>query len=317
VVVGSFNQDHVWRSERFPQPGQTQLGQFSSGPGGKGFNQAVACVRQAVTTAFVGALGRDRLGDAAEALARAEGMQSCWQRVAGEATGTAVILLDASGQNMIVVAPGANGALDAAHVSAQSALIAGARVLVTQHEVALPACIEAMRIARRHGVLTLHNPAPVGDLETCAALLPLADVLTPNETEFEALLAQRGQGLPPDWATRLDAAQLHERCRMLQVPTVVLTLGSAGVFVSHADPARLRDLQPYYRQPAEAVRVVDTTGAGDAFNGGLAAALAVWPDGAFADAVRRAGRVAGLAVERAGAALAMPRRTEVEQRFGS
>ncbi len=315
VIVGSFNQDHVWRSERFPQPGETRLGRFSAGPGGKGFNQAIACVRQGAATAFVGALGRDALGDAALALAGSEGLQAHCERVAGEATGTAAILLDGVGQNMIVVGPGANLALSLAHVETQRALIEGARVLVTQHEVALDATAAAMHIARAAGVTTLHNPAPVVAAGG-ADLLALADVLTPNESEFAALLAARGVAVDAHALAALADAELHALCRRLGVPTVVVTLGAAGVFVSHADGALRGDAAAHYRHAAEQVRVVDTTGAGDAFSGGLAAALAMAPAAPFAQAVRSAGRVAGLAVETAGAALAMPRAEAVRARFG-
>ncbi len=315
VIVGSFNQDHVWRSARFPQPGETRLGRFSCGPGGKGFNQAIACVRQGVATAFVGALGRDALGDAALALATDEGLLACCERVADEATGTAAILLDGAGQNMIVVGPGANLALSVAYIQAQRALIESARVLVTQHEVALDATAAALRIARAAGVTTLHNPAPVlaegGD-----ALLALADLLTPNESEFAALLAARGVDVDSAALASLSDGALHALCRRLEVPTVVVTLGASGVFVSHADGALRGDAAAHYRHAAEAVRVVDTTGAGDAFSGALAAALATTPEAPFSQAVRSAGRVAGLAVETPGAALAMPRAEAVRARFG-
>ncbi len=314
VVVGSFNQDHVWRSEHFPQPGQTQLGQFACGPGGKGFNQAIACVRQGVETAFIGALGCDSLGDAAVTLAQSEGLRARWQRCQAVATGTAAILLDGEGQNMIVVGPGANAALTSGHVAQQAPLIRAARVLVTQHETTVDACVEAMTIARLYGVLTLHNPAPPCDPAVSRALLPLVDVLTPNESELAALLRERDVTLPDGWQQG-DDASLHDLCAQLEVPTVVVTLGAAGVFVSHADPAARGDARAYYRRPAEAANVVDTTGAGDAFNGALAAGLAEWPDASFDTAIRYAIRVAALAVERAGAALAMPRRSEVEARF--
>lgn len=313
VVVGSFNQDHVWRSERFPQPGETRLGRFSSGPGGKGFNQAVACVRQSAITAFIGALGCDALGEAAAALAQAEGLQAHWQRVADEATGSAAILLDGRGQNVIVVGPGANAALSPGHISAQAEVITAARVLLSQHEVNPAATLEAMRLARSAGVLTLHNPAPVLEPALGAPLLRLADVLTPNESEFAALLGQRGVRIDPERLVSLSDDALHALCRQLGVPTVVLTLGAGGAFLSRADVREPGDRPAFLRQPAEAAKVVDTTGAGDAFNGGLAAALAAGVD--LVRAVRQAGRVATLAVEAAGAAIAMPTAASVQARF--
>ena len=312
VVVGSFNQDHVWTTGRFPQPGETRMGRFTTGPGGKGFNQAIAAARQGAATLFIAAIGRDALGDAAMALATAEGIDGRWQVVAGEATGSAAILLDAQAQNMIIVAPGANAALSPAQVEAQRADIEGARVLVTQHEVHPAASLRAQSIARAAGLLCLHNPAP--PLEGGDALVAGADVLTPNETEFVALLAARGVIVEADAIAAVDAATLHAHCRRLGVPTVVLTLGAAGVFVSHADPAVRGESDAFYRVPAEQVRAVDTTGAGDAFSGALAAALAMSPQ-PFRSAVEAASRVAGLAVETHGAALGMPRAEDVRRRF--
>ena len=127
VVVGSYNHDHVWRAAQFPVPGETRLGTFGSGPGGKGFNQAVAAVRQGARTAFVGALGEDAIGDGALALGTREGLEMRVERRSDAATGTAAILLDGSGQNMIVVGPGANAELSAEHVEAQASLIGTAR----------------------------------------------------------------------------------------------------------------------------------------------------------------------------------------------
>jgi ribokinase len=315
VVVGSFNQDHVWSGSRFPQPGETRMGRFSTGPGGKGFNQAVAAARQAAATVFVAAIGRDALGEAAIALARNEGIDARWQRVAGEATGSAAILLDGSGQNMIIVAPGANAVLSPAQVEAQRAAIESARVLLTQHEVHPAASLKAQALARAAGVLCLHNPAPPHD--AADALIRGADLLTPNESEFAALLQARGiASLDAAAVATSEDARLHALCRALEVPVVLLTLGRAGVFVSHADPSRHRDCEAHYRVPAAEVRAVDTTGAGDAFNGGLAAFLARHPDTPLRDAVLHATRVAGLAVETSGAALAMPTADEVRRRFG-
>lgn len=317
VVVGSYNHDHVWRTPQFPLPGETRLGTFSSGPGGKGFNQAVAAARQGARTAFVGALGEDAIGEGALALGTLEGIQMRVERCGDAATGTAAILLDHSGQNMIVVGPGANSELSVAHVEAQASLIGTARVLVTQHEVNPEATQRALDLARRSGTLTLHNPAPPLPDED-GALLDRIDILTPNETEFAHLL-RRCAGLAADAATLAAQSdeELHALCRRLGVPTVVLTLGARGVFVSH-DADELRgDATPFYRLAAEPVTPVDTTGAGDAFSGALAAALCRLGAGTFRGAVRDANRAAGLSVESAGAATAMPTRVALEARFGA
>lgn len=316
AVVGSYNQDFVWRTDHFPVPGETRLGRFSTGPGGKGFNQAVAAARQGARVSFIGALGRDSIGEDAAALARAEGIDARWQWCEGQPSGNAAIMLDAAGQNLIVVGSGANLVLSAAHVEAQREAIASAAVLLTQHEVSPEATRRALELARAEGLITVHNPAPPL-AEEDGSLLTLVDVLTPNETEFAHLLS-RCAGVEVD-ADGLDAIPddaLHALARQLGVPTIVITLGAAGAFVSHADPARWRDAQPYYRVPAAAVQPRDTTGAGDAFSGSLAAALARLGDAPFATAIAHANRVAGLATESPGAASAMPTRAAVRERFG-
>lgn len=314
VVVGSYNQDHVWRTPRFPAPGETRLGEFASGPGGKGFNQAVSAARQGASVAFVGALGDDTIADFALALAAKEGIDARCERRTDAASGTAAILVEHTGQNLIVVGPGANLLLSIAHIDAQANLIGTARVVVTQHEVSMAATRHALEIARASGTLTVHNPAPpLADED--GALLDRIDVLTPNESEFAHLLS-RAAGREVDAATlgALDDAALHALCRELRVPTVVLTLGSRGAFVSHDSDDFRGDEAAYYRVDAELVAPVDTTGAGDAFTGALAAGLAA--GGAFRDSVRFANRVAGMSTEKHGAASAMPSREQVRARFG-
>ncbi|MFT3805732.1 ribokinase [Arenimonas sp.] len=304
VVVGSFNQDHVWRSERFPQPGETRLGLFSCGPGGKGFNQAVAAARLGGEAHFIGALGRDAIGDGAAALAASENIHGRWQRCDDEATGTAAILLDGNGQNLIVVGPGANMALSPEHVDANKDAFKGAQVLLTQQEVNPAATLRAMRLARGQAVTTVHNPAPASSEVDLPWLL--IDILTPNESEFAHLLERRAElKLAAEALATQDDASLHALCRRLCLPTVIVTLGSAGVFVSAGEM--------HFRVAAETVQVRDTTGAGDAFNGAFAAGLAQGM--ALEDAVRFANRAAALKVERAGAALAMPTLAELQARF--
>ncbi|KGI77071.1 ribokinase [Oleiagrimonas soli] len=316
VVVGSYNQDHVWQVDRFPQPGETRRGGgFRTGPGGKGFNQAIACVRQDVTTAFVGARGHDALGDGAAALAEAEGLTGCWQVREDVPTGTAAILVEASGQNQIIVDLAANERLDPDFLCTQSALFADARVLLAQLENNLDATRTALQLGGEHELIRVLNPAPVHpDLD--ADLLGLADVLTPNESEFAQLCARfLDTEVATDDVATLDDERLHALCRQLCGGSVVVTLGRHGSFVSHGD-ARRGDEAACYRVAAETVKAIDTTGAGDAFCGALVAGLADERVTRFADAVRHAGRVAALSTERAGAATAMPRRDEVVARFG-
>ena len=316
VVVGSYNYDHVWRTPQFPVPGETRLGTFSCGPGGKGFNQAVAAARQRVRTAFIAALGADAIGDGALALAEREGIAAQVERRDDAATGTAAILLDASGQNLIVVGPGANALLSEAHIDAHAGLIGTARVVITQHEVNPAATRRALETARAAGTLTLHNPAPpLADED--GALLDRVDILTPNETEFAHLLAHcTPTRVAAAELAALDDDALHALCRQLGVPTVVLTLGSRGAFVSHEDEDLRGDDVACYRVPAVDATVVDTTGAGDAFTGALAAALCFGSYRPFRYAVQHATQVAGMSVETAGAAESMPTRAAVEARFG-
>lgn len=313
IVVGSYNQDHVWSCDELPEPGATRLGTYAGGPGGKGFNQAVAAARAGARTVFLTALGDDTTAAGARGLAATEGIDMRDQVHAGLATGSAGIFVDGAGRNAIVVAPGANAALTADFVERQRDAFDAAAVVLAQLEVSPSAVQTALDAARARGTLTLLNPAPA-NAPTTAALLAAADVLTPNETEFAALLERHHQHpVDADALHGLDDARLHALCRRLApTATVVLTLGAHGAFVSHGD-VRHGDAVACYRLPAAAATAVDTTGAGDAFNGALASALAEGEP--FATAARFAGRFAAVAVERPGAALAMPRRDEVLARY--
>ena len=315
IVVGSFNVDHVWRCAELPAMGATIAGQYATGPGGKGFNQAVAAARAGARTVFVCALGDDPGGALARALAAAEGID-LRAEASGEPTGTAGIYVDARGRNCIVIGAGANGTLGTGHVAADPALLARARVLLAQLESPVETIEAALALAREAGVATLLNPAPA-NASSSIGLLRLADVLTPNETEFAALLARHvGERVDPESVAALGGGELHALCRkLLPHGSVVVTLGSIGVFVSHPDAQLRGDAQPYYRIGAESVAASDTTGAGDAFNGALAASLAAAPEEAFAVHVRFANRYAAVSTERPGAALSMPLLAEVRARF--
>ena len=317
VVVGSFNVDHVWRCETLPAPGATLQGQYHSGPGGKGFNQAIAAGRAGAQTCFVCALGDDPGGVLARDLATADQID-LQAFIANQPTGTAGIYVDAHGRNCIVIGAGANAALAPASVEQQRDAIATAGALLTQLESPSESIQCALSIAREICVVTILNPAPA-NAATTLELLALADLITPNETEFAALLARHhGERLEPDDVATTDNSRLHALCReILAHGSVVITLGSTGVFVSHAEDTLRGDAKPYYRLAAESVDAIDTTGAGDAFNGALAAALAADNDVPFIEHVRFANRFAALSTERAGAALAMPRLADVQERFAS
>ncbi len=317
IVVGSYNQDHVWSTDALPAPGATRLGCYASGPGGKGFNQAVAAARAGATTSFLTALGQDAAAAQARALSADEGITLLAQVHAELPSGTAGIFVDGQGRNVIIVAPGANAALSEGFINAQRASLQSAAVVLVQLEVATAAVEAALRIANIAGAMTVLNPAPA-NAESSAALLAQADVLTPNETEFAALLRRHaGISVDPDALASMAPADLQDLCRhLVRDGTVVITLGAGGVFVSHPSDNLRGDPSSHYRLPAQAAVAIDTTGAGDAFSGALAAALAAGP-ACFADAVAYANRFAALSTECRGAALAMPRRADVATRFGA
>ena len=317
AIVGSFNVDHVWRVASLPQPGATLSGEYASGPGGKGFNQAMAARRAGAGTCFVCALGSDLGAQLARSLCAADGID-LRDAESSEPTGTAGIYVDAAGRNSIVIGPGANAALDADFAAASLAASEGVAVVLAQLESPPEAIARALQEGRARGATTMLNPAPA-NVSVPGAMLELADILTPNETEFAALLGRHvGERIEADAIGSLDQSRLHALCRALgHDSTVVVTLGASGCFVSHAESNLRGDDAACYRVAAEPVRAIDTTGAGDAFNGSLAASLAQWPQRAFAEHIRYASRYAGLSTERSGAALAMPRHDEVLARYGA
>lgn len=306
VVIGSFNIDHVWSLPNLPRTGETLAGTYRTGPGGKGFNQATASVRAGATTTFVCALGADSGGALARSLALTDGIRL---RAADTdaPTGTAGIYVDHQGHNSIVIGPGANAALTSGFVRDQGDVLTAAAAVLAQLESPAEAVMTGFRIARDAGVLTVLNPAPA-DAALPAALLALSDLITPNESEFCAQLhRQLGQVLAAEAVAGLDDAILHAHCRrLLPHGSVVVTLGAAGCVVSHRGDRLRGDEQAFYRVPAAPARAVDTTGAGDAFNGALAASIACLPGQAFAGHVAFATRYAARATELTGAADAMP-----------
>lgn len=316
TIVGSFNVDHVWHCDTLPAPGATLAGRYASGPGGKGFNQAIAARRAGADAIFICALGHDAGGELARELAHADGLD-LRALASTEPTGTAGIYVDARGRNCIVIGAGANAALDTAFVSANAHSITTSGVVLAQLESPLDAITEAFRLARDGGTRTLLNPAPANAVSS-ADLLGLADAITPNETEFAALLARHvGERIEADDVAAMEGSRLHAACRqLLPHGSVIITLGSAGVFVSHAEDALHGDAKAYYRIASESVEAIDTTGAGDAFSGALAASWAQTPDATFGEHLRFANRFAALSTERRGAAISMPRLSELETRFG-
>ena len=314
VVIGSFNVDHVWRCAELPKTGETLSGRYVSGPGGKGFNQAVAAVRAGAQTTFVCALGDDVGGQQARVLAAVDGID-LRDQLSELPTGTAGIYVDAGGRNCIVIGPGANGALSAQHVAEQGESIGSADVVLAQLESPHDAVSHALQLARDAGRIAVLNPAPA-NVVTTRGILALTDILTPNETELVALLARHGdQSIDADRIAAMEDESLHALCRqLLPHGSVIVTLGAAGAFISHPASNQRGDGEARYRIPAEQVNAIDTTGAGDAFNGALAASLANRPDAVFAEHVRFANRYAAVSTERVGAAASMPLLAQVNER---
>lgn len=290
VVLGSVNMDLVLNCPALPLPGQTVLGDdFKTLPGGKGANQAVAAARLGAAVSFIGCVGDDDFGRSTRAVLVAEGIDTSQLRtMAGFATGVAMIMVEASGQNCIALSAGANGALSLAQVDDAAATIEGAALLICQLESPLPAVQRAIAIAHAAGVPVLLNPAPARPLP--ADLLVQVDVLVPNESEAAVLL-----GLAPGGA--FDAAAAANALRSLGPRTVIVTLGSAGVQV-----AGDRDNRHIAAKP---VKAIDTTGAGDTFIGAYAAARCAGSD--LHAAVAYAQQAAAFSVTRAGTIDAMPR----------
>ncbi len=304
VVVGSFVQDLTWKCAAFPKPGETIVGTFVTGPGGKGSNQAVAAGRAGAATLYVGAVGDDAFAQSARAFYKSEGIAARFAVKPKHATGTAAILVNDSGQNEIIVALGANAMLQKRDVPLD--VLRSAEVVVTQLESNLDTTAFVLKTARRAGVTTVLNPAPMrADFEP--ALLEHVDILIPNETEFTCLANQ----LPETGRTDLTESELallrpedvHTLCRAFGVPTLIVTLGSRGCLVSQEDSHT-------FIAAHTGITVVDTTGAGDAFVGGFAAGLAKL-NGDIAGAARFGNTVAALSVTKFGTAPAMPRQREI------
>ncbi len=257
LVLGSSNIDHIAQMAAFPQAGETLHGDhYHRAFGGKGANQAVAAVRSGAPTHFISAFGNDNAGEELRTHLEALGIDCGGSKTVATSTGMAMIWLNHAGENRIVVIAGANARLDAAHVAREQARIAAAGILLLQLETPLEGVIRAAAIARAHGVRTILNPAPAAELPP--ELLANLDLITPNETEAERLT---GIAVADETGAARAAAALHAQ----GVPTVLITLGSRGVYASDNGDGTL--------YPAYRVQPVDTTAAGDTFNGALAVAL--------------------------------------------
>ena len=296
TVVGSVNMDLVLRTARLPAPGETIAGSaFRTIPGGKGANQAVAAARLGAEVHFIGAVGSDDFGRQLRSGLAADGIGLAHlAAVAAESTGVAMILVDAGGQNSIVLSPGANACVGVEQIDAATDLIAGASMLVCQLEIPLPAVTRAIDRARAAGTAVLLNPAPAVPLKR--ELLSKVDYLVLNETEA-ALLS----GVPV--VDEASAEAVAARLLQQGAGQVLVTLGDKGV-VSASQTAGAVAVH------AIPVDVVDTTAAGDTFVGAFAVAVA---SGVPApEAVEYAQHAAALAVTKFGAQSSIPNRVEVD-----
>ncbi len=294
-VVGSINQDFVLNVERRPEPGETVTdAQLSKGNGGKGANQAAAAALLGAQVAFLGRVGDDGFGEPlVEALAEKGVDTSMVEATPGSSTGTAVITVTPDGENAITVAPGANRSLTDEDVDDAAEAIGGARVLVAQMEVSPEVVLRAVEVATQNGTRALVNLAP--PFEVTRKLLEQLDPLVVNEHEAAFLLGERVEGVDGALSAASQLLALGPR-------SVVVTVGKDGAVFSDGESTE--------HLPAPRVDVVDTTGAGDAFVGALAASLA--RDDSLEDAVAYAVRAGAAAVTKEGAQGALPTTDVIE-----
>jgi len=295
-ILGIFVADLAFMGDRMPKIGETIAGSgFKMGPGGKGSNQSVAAARAGAKVTFISKIGRDTFGEVAQKTWATEGIKAEVGISDQDPTGVAFIYVnDKTGENAIIVYPGAAGTLSAADVDAHAASIRGAKVFVTQLEQPVAAAQRGLEIARAAGVTTVFNPAPAERFPD--AFYPLCDYIAPNESEAAAIVGFQLDSM--EAARRAGDAILAKGAK-----NALITLGERG--------ALLHSKSGSVHVPAvSAGSVIDTAGAGDAFVGGFAAAIAngVAP----AEAVRFGCTVAGISVTRRGTAPAMPSRAEID-----
>jgi ribokinase len=296
VILGIFVADTAYRAERQPKMGETILGRtFALGPGGKGSNQSVAAAMAGGEVHFITRLGRDDFAGIARSTWAKAGVIPEITEDPESYTGAAYIFIeDATGNNAIIVAPGAAGRISIEDVESRAELIGGASVFVTQLEQPIPAAHRALEIARKGGARTILNPAPAAELPP--GMLALCDFVTPNESEAEGIT-----GVPV--RTVADAERAAGALLAQGVGAAIITLGEKGAL--YRDASRTVHVPVFDAGP-----VVETTGAGDAFNGGFATALAEGADPV--EAVRFGCATASISVTRPGTAPSMPTRAEID-----
>ena len=296
IVLGVFVADTAYRAERQPRMGETILGQsFALGPGGKGSNQSVAVGMAGVSVGFITKLGQDPFADMALTIWEKAGVTSLATQDADDYTGAAYIFVDQNtGDNAIIVCPGAAATIDRSDIDAHAQAIQQCKVFMTQLEQPIDAAEHALGLARKAGAVTILNPAPAVDIP--ASMIALCDYVTPNETEAEAMTGIT-VGSPED------AIAAAEALLAKGAGAAIITLGENGCLYHDGST-------PVHVPAMIAGPVSETTGAGDAFNGGLAAALA--EQRPPLDAIRFGTAVAAISVTRPGTASSIPSRKEVE-----
>jgi len=289
LVIGSANMDLVVKARRFPRPGETVFGGgFGMFPGGKGANQAVACAKLGGDVRFIGRMGNDVFRDRLVENMTREGVRMRHLSIDRRApTGVGLIMVDGTGQNEIVVVSGSNMTLRPRDVEQHRSAFIGAGIVLLQLEIPLATILRTVHLARRRGVTVILNPAPARKLPK--SLLRSIDYLTPNETELGILA---GRPVSSVRTAESAARQLLDE----GVRNILVTLGARGCLLVNGTMTRLF--------PARKVRAVDTTAAGDAFNGALAFSLASGQD--LLQAIPFANCVAAYAVTRLGAQSSMP-----------
>lgn len=297
VVLGSFIVDLMARAPHLPTPGETVKGEsFKLGPGGKGSNQAIAAKRAEGDVTFITKIGNDEFGDLALKTFKEEGFDLDYIFKDSKAsTGTALIMVDSNtSQNEILVTLGACEYINDENMKVAEEVIKNSDILLTQLETNVDATEKAIRIASENGVKVILNPAPIQSISR--EILSLVHIITPNEVEASILT-----GI--DVVTVEDASAAAKKLQEMGVKDVVITLGSKGVFVREG--AREEFVESFK------VNAIDTTGAGDAFNGGFVTALSEGKD--IFEAALFGNALAGLSVTKIGTAPSMPMRKEIEE----
>ena len=296
VILGVFVADTAYRADRAPRMGETIMGNsFALGPGGKGSNQAVAAAKAGGDVHFISRLGRDPFADMALQTWQGAGVIPEITQHDDSYTGAAYIFVEEStGNNAIIICPGVAGSISPDDIDARRDLIGNAAVFMTQLEQPMDAAMRGLEVARAGGAITILNPAPAAELPD--GMLALCDYATPNESEAEGLTDIRVERVE-------DATKAAEALLAQGVGTAIITLGEKGaLFHDGTSPVHIPALT--------AGPVHDTTGAGDAFNGGFAAALA--RGASPLDAVRFGSATAAISVTRPGTAPSMPELSEIE-----